>query len=278
MRYLVRCRLKIAVDTFDALCFVFRCPSLRPALLGATDCFLGSLFKATAGFNSSGEKTVSGDLDGISLFAFAPAQIQRTTIQAFLFGYSYDGIATVYPVINGVQYEIANFTTEPFESPEEFLKYREVKEKVPCLRTEKNWTAFFNKLSYHGTSAKPQNYEFSKLMSVIMGYRNHLISIPYLDNPNLSVAEKCAWINRFNTSGKPFSYEDWKRARKPERVSSMLPQELLQDLINRMQAVSCAFEGHILDNHGELKIPEGFFRWVDALTESLAAALICKAA
>ncbi|MBR5185670.1 MAG: hypothetical protein IKW19_05165, partial [Akkermansia sp.] len=136
-------------------------------------------------------------------------------------------IVTVYPVINGKQYEITNFTTEPFESPAEFQTYRAVKEKIPCLRTAKDWEAFFKKLSYHGTSAKPRDLEFSKLMSVIMGYRNKMIAIPYLDNPGLTVEEKCAWINRFNSSEKTFTASDWKNARRPDRVSSMLPQELL---------------------------------------------------
>lgn len=183
-------------------------------------------------------------------------------------------IVTVYPVINGKQYEVANFTTEPFESPAEFQTYRAVKEKVCCLRTAEEWEVFFKKLSYHGTSAKPRDFEFSKLMSVIMGYRNKMFSIPYLDNPNLTVEEKCAWINRFNSSEKAFTASDWKNARRPDRVSSMLPQELLGSLIEKMQAASNTIWGHFQNNNGEWRVPAGFFNWIDALTSKLADAFL----
>lgn len=183
-------------------------------------------------------------------------------------------IVTVYPVINGQQYEVANFTTEPFENPAEFQTYRAVKEKVSCLRTAEEWEVFFKKLSYHGTSAKPRDFEFSKLMSVIMGYRNKMISIPYLDNPGLTVEEKCAWINRFNSSEKAFTASDWKNARRPDRVSSMLPQELLGSLIEKMQAASNTLWGHFQNNNGEWRVPTGFFNWIDTLTSKLSDAFL----
>lgn len=147
-------------------------------------------------------------------------------------------LSTVYPEINGEQYEIANFTTEPFESIEEFLKYRRVKEKVVCLRTVNDWNIFFNKLSYHGTSAKPRDFEFSKLMSVIKLARTGLLSISYLDDPKLTVDDKLKLINYINSSGKPFKKDDWKRARRPERQSSILPIEELTDLIEKMKSIS----------------------------------------
>ena len=61
-----------------------------------------------------------------------------------------NSIVTVHPEINGVQYEIANFTTVPFENKNEYLKYRDVKALVSCLRTVVEWENFFKKLSYHG--------------------------------------------------------------------------------------------------------------------------------
>ncbi len=165
-------------------------------------------------------------------------------------------ITTVYPVIDGKQYEIANFTTEPFETPEEFLKFREVKEKVPCLRTAEEWATFFNKLLYHGTSSRPRDFELSKLKSVIMGYRNNLISIPYLDGPDLSVAEKVAWINGFNEGTKPYTVADWKNARKSDRISSMLPMEMLTSLVERMQSAASAVWGHIQYLNGIWHFPK----------------------
>ncbi len=184
-----------------------------------------------------------------------------------------DSVVEVNPIINGERYVIANFTTEPFETPEEFLKYREVKEKVPCLRTLAEWETFFTKLLYHGTNARPRDFELSKLKSVIMGYRNNLISIPYLDNPDISMADKVAWINSFNRGAKPYTVEDWKNARKSNRISSMLPMELLEELVEKMQAASKTFGGHILDNHGEWRLPHDFFARMKKLEDSLAKVL-----
>ena len=181
-----------------------------------------------------------------------------------------NSIVTVFPTINGQQYEIANFTTEPFENPAEFLRYRAVKDKVSCLRTIKDWDAFFKKLSYHGTSAKPRDFEFSKLMSVIRGYRNKLICIPYLDNPKLTVEEKCTWINLFNSSEKAFTVEDWKNACRADRVSSMLPQELLGSLIEQMQSASNTIWGHVQNNNGEWRVSTDFFNGLDKLTSRLS--------
>ena len=107
-----------------------------------------------------------------------------------------------------------------------------------------------------------------------MGYRNKMISIPYLDNPGLTVEEKCAWINRFNSSEKTFTASDWKNARRPDRVSSMLPQELLGALVDKMQAASNTIWGQFQNNHGEWSVPTSFFNWIDTLTSKLSDAFL----
>jgi hypothetical protein len=149
-----------------------------------------------------------------------------------------ESIITICPEIAGTKYEIANFSTAPFETIAEFLTYRRVKQNVPCLRTKTDWDIFFDKLSYHGSRARPRDTEVSKIKSVIMAHRRKLISIPFLDSPDLSVKEKCAWINILNPTSTKYTYYDWQDARRPERFPSMIPLERLTVWIEKFPAFS----------------------------------------
>ena len=68
-----------------------------------------------------------------------------------------------------------------------------------------------------------------------MGHRLGLWVIPYLNNNDLSVADKVDWINTFNKSKKKFTVNTWKDCRKQTRQSQMLPLELVKDLLLEMQ-------------------------------------------
>lgn len=70
-------------------------------------------------------------------------------------------------------------------------------------------------------------------MSVIMGYRSGKWPIPALDD--LSVADKCKWINKHNNRKKVFKQTDWKNARRPERQVNMLPDSFLKEKLLEMQ-------------------------------------------
>ena len=176
-----------------------------------------------------------------------------------------NSIVTVHPEINGVQYEIANFTTVPFENKNEYLKYRDVKTLVSCLRTVVEWENFFKKLSYHGSGARPRNFEFSKIMSTIIGYRKGLIKIDCLDLPGLTVADKCAIINYCNDSGKTFTQSDWKNARRPERMHSMLPEELLQPYIEILRNIPYEVIEMLKDKSATGYIPDWIYDVFDRI-------------
>ena len=159
-----------------------------------------------------------------------------------------ESIVTVHPQVAGMTYEIANFTTVPFETIAEFLKYRNVTKNVSCLRTKSDWDIFFGKLSYHGSGARPRDTELSKIKSVIIAHRHKLISIPFLDSPALSVKEKCAWINKLNPTSKKYTADDWKNARRSERFATMIPLEELTVWIEKFQAISATVM-EILKDH-----------------------------
>ena len=138
-------------------------------------------------------------------------------------------------VVDGVEYEIAHFDTEPFRNIEEFRLYRSKKKLTDVLRTESDWALFWLKLDLNATGAQPRNMDWAILNSCIMGYRAGRWDIPELNSK--TVAEKCEWINAHNSSDRKFKPSDWKNARRPERQANMLPRELietkLQELISK---------------------------------------------
>jgi hypothetical protein len=58
------------------------------------------------------------------------------------------------------------------------------------------------------------------------------------------IDEDVAAINTHNHTNRVFNESAWKNARKPERASQMLPEELLKDLLKEFQyePIACAEE------------------------------------
>ena len=137
-------------------------------------------------------------------------------------------------VIDGKSYEIAHFTTIPFNNVQEFKNFRQKLESCTVLRTENDWAEFWQKIDLDGCKSQPRDIKWSTLNSCIMGHRAGLWDIPGLANK--SVAEKCAWINTHNDSGKKFTENDWKNARRPDRQANMLPREIIQDKLNELMS------------------------------------------
>lgn len=140
---------------------------------------------------------------------------------------------TTYPVVDGTCYEIANFSTVPYDSVQEFSEYRAVMKKIDVLRTEADWKLFYGKKSCSDSKHKIHNLEWSILFSCIMGYRGKLFEIPTLDK--LTAQDRYDWINSHNTSGKKFTAADWKNAGRANRLGSMLPEEMLIDKLAELQ-------------------------------------------
>ena len=134
--------------------------------------------------------------------------------------------------IEGVDYEYMNFDTEPFDTIEEYEEFRRINENFNCLRTNTEWQRFWLRLEDHKNSYKRNlsNLEWSKLFSVIQGYRMGLWDLPEITACS-SVVEKLSVINKHNWSGKTFNENAWKNSRKPERASQMLPPEFLKDVL-----------------------------------------------
>lgn len=156
-----------------------------------------------------------------------------------------ENIHDVHPVIEGQTYTIANFTTKPYEDIAEFKLYRAKRDLctlaknkgkqtvASCLRTKKDWDAFYCKLDTNACGAHVSDLEWSKLISVVMGYRAGYWDIQALHEG--TITEKCAFINRHNKSNKLFTATDWKNARRPERQKNILPEKFTADLLKELQ-------------------------------------------
>ena len=141
-----------------------------------------------------------------------------------------ESAVTVFPIIDGKKYEIMNFDTVPFDTVEEFSYYRTRKELCTCLRTAADWKRFRDGLNspIAGTHTGKPADEWTILFSCIMGYRAGRWVIPALEDKKRSVQQRCDWINTHNNSKHVFKISDWKNARNPDRIKTMLPREDLE--------------------------------------------------
>lgn len=148
---------------------------------------------------------------------------------------------TVFPEVEGVMYEIANFDTLPHEDVNEFAKYRSVKDSVTVLRTERDWHIFFAKIGRipgSGSKQRIKDFDWAILFSCVMGHRMGYWEIPKLNDPNLTVAQKCDWLNDTGISPhRKFNENAWKNSRRTSRLSMMLPRKFLKVALKQMNAI-----------------------------------------
>lgn len=141
-------------------------------------------------------------------------------------------LETVYPVIEGEKYEIANFMTEPFENEAEYLKYRRIAQHTNCLRTKEEWEKFLIRAE-NDCRTHIRDLEYSRIMSAVMAYRAKKVKIPVLED--MKTKDKLIFINKFNKSDKVFDMTAWKECGKSERIERMLPMSEIEDIIKEMQ-------------------------------------------
>lgn len=163
----------------------------------------------------------------------------------------FESFETVQPVVDGVPYEIANFTTRPYEDVEEFKLYKEASVnfiRSGCLLTVNDWQKFFVRMSdiqsdVHNNDSDTQkkivgkrcptrritDMDWSRIVTLVMGHRLGYWVVPYLAG-NYTVDEKIAYINSLNKSEKKFTLLNWKNCRRPERASQMLPIEMMSEM------------------------------------------------
>lgn len=138
------------------------------------------------------------------------------------------------PLPDGSRHEMATFTTEPWDTVEECLRGREIARemsKTGCLRTIDEWGAWHVKYT-HGKGRRIITAQRAVLMSIVMAHRQGIVNIPALADRSSTVTDKIEWLAQWGLG--TVSEGDWKNARRPERVSQMLPLDALDPYLHRM--------------------------------------------
>lgn len=143
-----------------------------------------------------------------------------------------DSFYSKFVLVDGEKYEIACFTTAPFDNVQEFLKFRACKENCRCLRTMADWERFWQSEKLGGSKLKVRDKEWAVLNSCIIGHRAGFWTIPAVET--LRGQARTDWINAHNTSTKRWKETDWKNAGRNSRQCDMLPQELLLEKLTEL--------------------------------------------
>ena len=145
--------------------------------------------------------------------------------------------AVEVPLPDGGTSEVATFDTAPWETAEEAIRARSIAREIAkngALRTVQDWDGW--RLRYeHGKGRRIVTTERAKLMSLVMAHRQGLVNIPNLGTRKLSVSDKIGWLSSWGLG--TVSRGDWDNARRPERVSQMLPLEELEPTLSEMIAM-----------------------------------------
>lgn len=163
---------------------------------------------------------------------------------------------TANPFVDGDVKEIACFDTLPYETVEDYERYKRIGRGCVVLRTVIDWSVFFRRLAGGSVVTSVVDPDWAKLRSAVMAYRlgvpldflgGEIASIPVLDSPLLTVEQKLRWISGFNAGKKEFTESDWKNARRQNRINSMLPEALYQDVLVAMMSWT-TLDGSPLEN------------------------------
>lgn len=138
---------------------------------------------------------------------------------------------------DGSVWEMATFTTKPWDTVGDCVRARGLGREIAkdgCLRTVKQWREWDVKYT-HGKGRRIVTPRRAVLMSIVMAHRQGVVSIPTLGDRQLSVEKRLAWLGEWGLG--TVSRGDWDNARRPERLSQMLPVDALEPYLSRMKAM-----------------------------------------
>ena len=154
-------------------------------------------------------------------------------------------IYTETVTIQGENYEIACFDTEPYANIEEYRIYKTIGQNSIVLRTANDWYAFFSKAAKAASVDKRtviKDYNKRVLQSCVMAVVQGIeldelggkAEIGLLLDKKAPVSEKLSFINQFNSSDTPFSKNDWRNASRKDRLYQILPEKEFISLLRKM--------------------------------------------
>lgn len=136
--------------------------------------------------------------------------------------------------IHNNSYTIANFETEPYNTIEEYKKYKNMCSNYSgALKTKKDYCNFFYKLNHPNTKSEYNDVLFLK--SCVFYHHNKEINIPMLNNLK-NTQMKVDWLNQYNDSAQKMTVNDYQNACRKNRKNNLLSieeiSEKLEELIN----------------------------------------------
>lgn len=156
-----------------------------------------------------------------------------------------ESLYTANPKIDGQTFEIACFTTVPFNDVEEYKLYKSKAKNSLVLRTVSNWNSFFERVSRTLNGEKRvaiTDYNKRLLQSCVMAVTQGVevkalggkADIPMILDKNISISKKLNWINKFNQGETIFSNNDWRNCKRKDRLYQLLPEEEFLPLLMKM--------------------------------------------
>lgn len=129
---------------------------------------------------------------------------------------------------------IAEYDTRPFNDSEEFLNYRRVMSNEDCVKVKKDLKRVQTKATASVNGYIGKDLDRKILLSILMGYRSKLYAIPALDG--LKQSEIVSVVNSWGIAD--ISINDWKNCSRTKRQENMLPYELIEKTLRRIQDIS----------------------------------------
>lgn len=145
--------------------------------------------------------------------------------------------AQLVPLPDGSLHNMATFSTAPWDTIDECVRARHIAREhaeTGCLRTVAEWRDWHTRV-VHGRGRRIVTPQRTLLMSLVMAHRQGIVSIPTLEDKTLPVLRRLEWLALWGLG--TVSEGDWKNARRPERVSQMLPLTALEPYLSRMIAM-----------------------------------------
>lgn len=165
-------------------------------------------------------------------FDFKRCPVQETTVdkQVHYETTKGDSIDTV----------IANFDTRPYKDVEEFLNYRKTMKHEDCVKVSADLQRVREKSTIKTDGYLGNDLQWTKLRSIIMGYRCNIYAIPSLDG--LKGKERLEKINSWGISKRQFTADDWKNCGRASYKSKMIGFEYVKDTLEKINSISSSMD------------------------------------
>lgn len=157
---------------------------------------------------------------------------------------------TVVMPDDGEERQIVHYETEPWDTPQDFIRAKTVTESISHLGTADAVKDFLHRCKHSSRDSRmSEGRKWEIMKSILQGHRMGLdgYHIPTLSAPKLALSKKLEWLDSWGMRDKPITKSNWDNMRKPERQTHMLPFEEVKPYLEVMQNQPIGLKGYPLD-------------------------------